>query len=112
MTELFDAGLQPERTALAWRRTGIALAVVSLISLRATVSVLGPPMAPVCLGALGLSCWAVTMSQRRYRRVVQALTGGPDAPLPTGGGTLTLLAVTVFLLGAGSTLAAVVLSRW
>jgi hypothetical protein len=37
----WDPGLQPERTALAWRRTGLALTVGSLIGLRVLPPLLG-----------------------------------------------------------------------
>ncbi len=75
MTSPADKGMQAERTALAWRRTALSVAVGSLIGLR----VLPPQLGPMgyAVAALGL-VWSVDLAltaRRRYRdgsRLVQA----------------------------------------
>lgn len=52
MTGVFDAGLQPERTALAWRRTCLAFLVASGVSMR---------VLPDRLGAVGYLGAALTL---------------------------------------------------
>jgi len=94
----FDPGLQVERTALAWRRTGLAVLVGSLIGLRVLAPELGwgSVIAGVAGSALGVTLlWA---SARRHRRVVAALTGADSNVLP-GGALLVVVAMAVLLLG-------------
>ena len=69
----WDPGLQPERTALAWRRTGLALTVGSLIGLRVLPPLLGP--AAYLLAGLGVvaSLAVLAAAHRRYRRVHRLL---------------------------------------
>jgi len=75
----WDPGLQPERTALAWRRTGLALTVGSLIGLRVLPPVLGP--AAYVLAGLGVvvSLAVLAAAHRRYRRVHHLLLAARDA---------------------------------
>lgn len=100
MTGLFDPGLQPERTELAWRRTALAVGVGSLVAMRLLPLAFSDPWW-ILVGAAGLvfagALWVV--SRRRGRRTVQLLLArGDRAPLP-GGGLLAFLAVFVGLSG-------------
>lgn len=54
-------GLQPERTALAWQRTGLSAAVVAVLLLRAGI-LRGSPLDVVAAGcaiAVGALAWLV-----------------------------------------------------
>jgi len=110
----WDPGLQPERTALAWRRTGLALTVGSLIGLRVLPPLLGP--AAFVLAGLGVvaSLAVLAAAHRRYRRVHRLLlaarddghacadggsTGSPSR-VPTTGGALPA-ATAALALAAG-----------
>lgn len=105
----FDAGLQPERTALAWRRTALAVAVASLAALRILPEVLGSwALIPAALGA-GASLVALTLTQRRYRRSHTMLTSSGNDRVALSGGILpALLAAATF---GGGTMALVAVLR-
>lgn len=100
---LFDPGLQPERTELAWRRTALAIGVGSLIAFR-VLPALAPSeedqllwMTPGLVGvAFAAGLWA--LARRRYRRTNEALLGGRWGRAPGGGLPLTL---TIFVLACG-----------
>lgn len=80
---VFDVGLQAERTALAWQRTALVMAVAAVGSGRLAAPALGG--LAYGLAAAGL-VQAVTVSfaaQRRYRRVHRSLTSHGD--LAAGG---------------------------
>ena len=81
----WDRGLQPERTALAWRRTGLALTVGSLFGLRVLPPLLGP--AAYVLAGLGVvaSLAVLAAAHRRYRRVHRLLLAARQAGGPGGG---------------------------
>ncbi len=74
---LFDPGLQPERTALAWRRTALTLAVGAVVSFRLLPPVLGLWSLAVGVAGLLLSAATWILAGRRAHRVQQALLGGP-----------------------------------
>lgn len=101
-SDLYDPGLQPERTELAWRRTALAIAVGSLLSLRVFPLVLptgaeGWGFAPGVLGvATAALLWIA--ARRRQRRTTAVLTARASGPLPGGGLPLVL---TVFATGFG-----------
>ncbi|WP_101846962.1 DUF202 domain-containing protein [Zhihengliuella sp. ISTPL4] len=100
--DLYDPGLQPERTELAWRRTALAIAVGSLLSLRVFPLVLptdaeGWGLVPGVLG-VGTAALLWVAARRRQRRTTAVLTSRADGPLP--GGALPLI-LTVFATGFG-----------
>jgi len=116
----FDPGLQPERTELAWRRTALAIAIGSLVSLR-----IFPLMLPSAFaawgfvpGAVGLvaACALWSAARRRQLRMTAwlhstlpgampgamlgAMPAGPTAPQdPPGGGMLLALTVLAAAFG-------------
>jgi uncharacterized membrane protein YidH (DUF202 family) len=101
----WDAGVQNERTALAWQRTALALFGAILLAGRlgfrqwpmATMLALAP--------ALGLAVALLWLSGRRYRRTHRAVNGVDRRP----GGRLPLFAATSITLLGLAALAAVVL---
>jgi putative membrane protein len=62
-----DPGLQQERTALAWRRTGLALVVGALTVGRLTMGTLGSAVLVPTLVAAALSAWVVSVTLRGKR---------------------------------------------
>ena len=112
----FDPGLQPERTELAWRRTALAIAIGSLVSLRIFPLVLpaegiGWGFVP---GAIGLvaACGLWFAARRRQLRVTaavraSALPGPANMPAPGAG---MLLALTALATGFGAAAIAIVVA--
>ncbi|WP_317229859.1 DUF202 domain-containing protein [Clavibacter sp. MX14-G9D] len=97
----YDPGLQPERTALAWRRTALALVVGSLLGLRALPAVLGVPGLALAFVGVALALGVLVTAHRRYRRVPRTLpteAAAPAAPaeaaLPDGGLPALVAALT------------------
>lgn len=116
----FDPGLQPERTELAWRRTALAIAIGSLVSLR-----IFPLMLPSALtawgvvpGAVGLvaACALWFAARRRQLRttawlhstVLGAIPPGSTTPQNAPGGGM-LLTLTVLATAFGVLSIAIVL---
>ena len=96
--ELFDPGLQPERTLLAWRRTCLAFGVASLVGMRFTVDALG--LLAVVGGILGagLAGLAYALAATGYRRSHRALQG--NGVLERSGLPMLLAAGAVLAIGA------------
>jgi hypothetical protein len=92
-----DEGLQPERTELAWRRTVLSVAAVSLASARLLPDLYGNALW-VLPGVLGTSLAGVLWLASRRRHVRQL--GGPGV-VPPGAGLLALTGGLVVLLGVG-----------
>jgi uncharacterized membrane protein YidH (DUF202 family) len=113
MSTVWDPGLQPERTALAWRRTAIALAVGSIAALRILPELAGP--AGTLLGVVGLA-GAVALAvaaELRYRRVHAALVRSARSgavPLVGGGVLLAAVAAGTLLLALIATVVVLLLA--
>jgi uncharacterized membrane protein YidH (DUF202 family) len=123
-TPAVDRGSQVERTALAWRRTTLALAAGALVSLRVLPGVLG--LWSFGAGILGLALAGLLwlLSGRRHRRIRAAFAAAGDrlrapslelALVPQlrmpGAGVLLLLALVASGGGALGLLYVVLLPR-
>lgn len=61
-----DPGLQPQRTALAWNRTGLSMAAVALLMLRAGIQ--EHDTAALAVGALDMACALMMYAAAFWRR--------------------------------------------
>ncbi|WP_156760631.1 DUF202 domain-containing protein [Microbacterium karelineae] len=102
--EIFDPGLQPERTLLAWRRTCLAFALASLIGARFTIDALGVFAVVVGILGAGLAAAAYFAAAFGYQRAQRALhahggsgTTGMPIALATGAALLVGLACAAFI---------------
>jgi uncharacterized membrane protein YidH (DUF202 family) len=109
MSDLFDPGLQPERTELAWRRTALALGVGSIVAMRLIPAALGSASWTL-VGAVGLAASGIVWvwARRRYHAVNAVLKHEGERGRMPGAGPL--LALAVFASGAGALSVAVVLA--
>lgn len=89
---LFDPGLQPERTDLAWRRTTLALAVGAIVALRILPPVLGVWSLAAALAGFLFTASIWILAGQRARKTREALL--QETPPPHGGGLMLMLAVT------------------
>lgn len=60
-----DPGLQPERTSLAWRRTGLAAATASTAMVRVAIVRDSPMVAALCAGLVVVSLGALLEGSAR-----------------------------------------------
>ena len=102
--EVGDPGLQPERTGLAWRRTGLALVAGSLAAMRVLVARYGPEGAVPGMLGLVSALVIVLLAQRRYHahREHLAVHGPSGGPVPVGGGLAFVTAVVTVVLGVSA----------
>jgi hypothetical protein len=74
-----DPGLQPQRTELAWRRTGVAVAVNALLILRAGVSEGDRAALAFGLGVAAFALGFIVLGLRRRTQLARADAGAPPA---------------------------------
>lgn len=87
MTHAADAGLQPERTALSWRRTCLSLLTASLLATRILAELLG--FWACIVGIFGAACALILVFA-----VDRRCTGIPDDARSRLAGVKWTLAVT------------------
>jgi uncharacterized membrane protein YidH (DUF202 family) len=97
-----DPGLQGERTALAWTRTALALALAGAIVTRLTVDRLG--VIALALGACAIALAAVMAVIARIRFVRAAASLHKSATLPSDGRLLALASGSMLAIGAAAAL--------
>ncbi|NMR18753.1 DUF202 domain-containing protein [Cellulomonas fimi] len=98
----FDPGLQPERTAMAWRRTALALAVGPLVGARLLAPDLGALTAVVALLGMVVGVTIGAAASSRHRRVHRVLTSDAGGDRLPGAGLLLLTAVVTAFGGVAA----------
>jgi uncharacterized membrane protein YidH (DUF202 family) len=89
---IFDAGLQPERTALAWRRTALSVLVGSVAGGRLLAPQLG--VLAVVAGVLGCAfgAWMYVAAGARSRHATRTLLAEGHLRSGPGAGALAVTA--------------------
>jgi uncharacterized membrane protein YidH (DUF202 family) len=97
----YAAGLQAERTSLAWQRTLLSLGAALVGAGRVLLPVLG--FLSYVLSGVGFMAVAslMVLIDRRYREAHRQLTTNDSASLPSGGRLILASAVLVFGCGIG-----------
>ncbi|MFA7765684.1 DUF202 domain-containing protein [Streptomyces sp. NPDC048723] len=88
-----DAGLQPERTRLAWRRTTLASSVVAVLALRQALRGAGAPVE--LAGAAAIALIWLAFLWVAHRRIRALATGRPQELAPRA--ALAVVACTLAL---------------
>ena len=95
-----DLGLHAERTALAWRRTALGVAVGGVVALRLAAPALGPVVALAAVSGGVLAALAFWLAGRRYRAVQTSLRDRGDlGALARPAAPLVAVAVATTLIG-------------
>lgn len=97
----FDVGLQPERTLLAWRRTCLALAVVSATGARFAAPSLGAWVELLGLAGVLVAAGAYLAVAHRYRLAHTSLAQAQMLTL--GGRSLAWMAAATAALAVAAT---------
>ena len=105
---IFESGLQPERTLLAWRRTCLVLALGVAVSIR--FGAIADPLMALLAGVPGLALVgaAYALTSIRYHRATRALVNNPTAAVSEG---RSVAAVTLVALLIGLAALVFVVSR-
>ncbi|MFC0674639.1 YidH family protein [Brachybacterium hainanense] len=96
--QLFDPGLQVERTFLSWRRTCLSFAAGGLVAMRFTVPTVGLPAVVIGLLVAGAAVLAYIGAAHRYHREQTVLVARDS--LHRSGLPMLLATGIVLLLGA------------
>lgn len=94
----WDPGLQPERTSLAWQRTGLALSLASTVALREGVVGADPVVLVLSATALVAGGLVVHRCRAELPGRIEALRAG--GPLPPPGGVRAVVVALVCLAAA------------
>ena len=107
MSDVFELGLQVERTALAWRRNALSLGVACMGCARLISSFSADWAAGVVTAGVAAAAIVSVFAWRRHNAMSTALLGSTSelALRPPGGGVLAALSV----LQAGGGLVALIL---
>jgi uncharacterized membrane protein YidH (DUF202 family) len=98
---LIDLGLHAERTALAWRRTGLGVGVGGVVAFKVAGPALGPVVAVVAVVGGVLAVVAFWTAGHRYRVVQRSLRDRGDlAAWGHPAGPLLAVSVATTLIGA------------
>lgn len=100
MTNTPDTGLQPQRTALAWGRTALAMFCSALLVLRLGVQAADRPVEFLGIIFLGISGGMLSIGEARRRQ----LTRTSARASPRLMGACGVCVVLVSLAGAGAML--------
>ncbi|GIF03036.1 DUF202 domain-containing protein [Actinoplanes siamensis] len=91
-----DPGASPERTRLAWRRTGLSAAAVALLAARPAVHP-GAGVAEWLVAAAAMGGWAALVGLALHRS--PGLRGRPPRPAPRAIRAYALITVAFALVG-------------
>lgn len=101
----WDLGLQPERTALAWQRTGLAVLVGSLVAFRDGLATSNPVAVVLSVVALLAGLWVLRSARTELDARVEALRAGRPLPAPVAtwaaAAAVLVLAATVLVVVLG-----------
>ena len=105
-----DPAAPQERTALAWRRTGLALLVGSLTIGRLTLDAIGPAVVLPTVVGVAAAGWVVVLAlrARRLARLARPHPGEPGFSVLVDGRLPAVVAALVGGLALGELLAALV----
>ncbi|RKT55127.1 DUF202 domain-containing protein [Saccharothrix australiensis] len=88
-----DRGAQPERTALAWQRTALAMIAGSAVLTRLTVDRVGPLALVGLVVTVSLGLVVLVAARWRYREGRRGRPGGAGLPLAVAVGTVAMIVV-------------------
>jgi uncharacterized membrane protein YidH (DUF202 family) len=98
-TPPYDPGLQPERTALAWRRTALAMMLGPVAAARVLAPDLGALAALAALAGLAVGVFIGVVSAKRHRDVFRVLSSTGDPRELPGAALLLVTAAAPVVCG-------------